>query len=203
MFHTFPGMTWNQPHRPLLVPDHTLETAERGLPPHRSPPLPTASGNISARRRKDGITCFVLSLPLSLFLPLIVCTHTVALAAVCVCAEWEGIIPFRTQSRLVLLRCARSLSLSSSPSLSSPQYNIPVFKRDDSRGERVSGSHRCVAANSQTRTHTHTHTYTPGNYHVTLHLGVEKVPDIVTRDSFVEELAGSPFQQELTNRSTK
>lgn len=108
--------------------------------------------------------------------------HTPALSV------WSGrgVIPLRVCSPSV--RAPLSSLLSSLPL---PQHNLPVFKRDDSRGGRVSGSHRCVPANWGARlleTHRRARAHTPGKYHVTRHLGVEKVPE-----SFVEELPVSPF----------
>ena len=94
----------------------------------------------------------LLPLPL-LLLVLFPHTHTQPVVSV----EWEGNNSSPCPSPL-LQRAPLP------PSAPSSQCNIPVFKRDDSRGERVSGSHRCVAADraaapgdTRARARTHTH----------------------------------------------
>lgn len=170
MFLIFPGMTWKRPWSPLLDPDHTSVTTAKRL-------LQTARGNISERRQIYITTGSVSSS--FYYLQLVVYTRV---------RVGGGTTPLRAPSRRFSL-CAR-FSLSLPPPflsfyLSSLQYSLLTRWQSTRTRERIPQVCCCQLSHGSWR---HTHTHTPEKYHVTRHLGVEKVPE-----SFVEELLVSPF----------
>lgn len=171
-------MTWKRPHREL---DRVASLEPHRAAPHRRSRKYSCA---SANRRQNNLFFFS---PLATASRL----HARSKGFTRECeVGGDTSLPSSTAPAL------QSVLASSSSCIS----NRRVFRRDEGQGERVSTSHRCVScqvsrvSTTPTRPETSTLAYL-GNYHVTRHLGVEKVLVSATWDSFVKELTAVSQRQ--------